>query len=199
MQLHERGRCLWAAFVTVGLITSVSLAAQTGPETFTATASVKSSSTSASAPVTIRIDRFLSDAERAKVVAVARNNDVDATQKALAAMADIGFIQVGTRRTPIKYAYARSTGGGRLVTVVTSQPILHLGGSLPNAKPKEGFNLAIALLVLDANNTGDGELAPAAKVKANEAGAVVTDDYGAEVVRLTGVSKGKAPAGTGPR
>jgi hypothetical protein len=177
-----------AAAISIG---ASALAAQ-APETFTATATVKTAAGGGgSAPVTITINRFTSDAERDKLVGPVKANDAVATRKALTAMEDIGFIQVGQRKTPIKYAYARSTGGGRMVTVVTAQPILHLGGSTPTATPKEGYDLALALLILDARNTGDGELAPAVKIKVNESGAVVTDDYGTEVVRLVGIAKAK--------
>ena len=160
-------------------------------ETFTATASVKSPKASASAPVTISVDRFVSDADRDRIMAVIKKNDGAATRAALAALPDIGYIELAQKKTPVKYAYARSTGGGRLITVVTAQPILYLGGAAPDAKPKEGFDLALALLILDGADKGDGELAPAVKVKMNDAGAIVTDEYGSEVVRLTGISKSK--------
>lgn len=193
---NEIRRNVTAVAVALGIMISVlGLAAQSGGETFTATATVKSPTASATAKVIISVDRFVTDAERDKLAVVIKGNDQTATQKALAALPDIGYIDVGTKRTPIKYAYARSTGGGRIVTVATATPILYLGGSTPEAKPKEGFNVALALLVLDGKDMGDGELAPAAKVKVNESGALVTDEYGSEVVRLTGIAKAK-PGGT---
>jgi hypothetical protein len=179
---------LSGAVAIAAMAGAVNLAAQ---ETFTATASVKSPKAAASAPVTIRVDRFVSDADRDRIMAVVKKNDVAATRSALASLPDIGYIELAQKRTPVKYAYARSTGGGRLITVITAQPILYLGGAAPDAKPKEGFDLALALLILDAADKGDGELAPAAKVKMNDAGAIVTDEYGSEVVRLVGISKSK--------
>jgi hypothetical protein len=179
----------WVGAMAVCVLAAgLSLGAQGAGATFKATASVKSPGKSASVPVTIRIDRFVSDADRDKVVASLKGAQGE-TRKTLAAMADVGYIAIGERRTPVKYAYARSTGGGRLVTVVTAQPIYYLGGAEPNAKPKEGYDLALALLVLDGQDTGDGELAPAVKLKVDAAGAIVTDDYGSEVVRLTKVAK----------
>jgi hypothetical protein len=141
--------------------------------------------------VTIHVDRLISVAERDKFLAVVKNNDQAASRAALAAMPDVGYIQLGEKRTPVKYAFSRSTGAGRLVTVVTAEPILFLGGAAPDAKPKEGFNFALALLILDGSDKGDGELAPATKVKMNEQGAIVTDEYGAEVVRLVNIAKAK--------
>jgi len=175
----------------LGVVIAVAgLAAQGAGETFTATASVSSPGKKASVPVTIHVDRFITDAERDKVVAVVKGNDNAATVKALAALPNIGYISLGEKRTPIKYAYARPSGDGRLVTVVTAQPIYFVGGSEKGAKPKEGYNLALALLVLNGQGTGDGELAPAAKVKVDN-GAVVTDEYGSEVVRLVKIAKAK--------
>jgi hypothetical protein len=171
------------------LIATASLAAaQTGNLTFKATATVNAPTKKASVPVTIHIDRFIADADRDKVVAAIKASDQPGTTKALAALPDLGYITLGEKKTPIKYAYARPTGDGRLITVVTAQPILYMGGAEPNAKPKQGYDLALALLVLDHNDAGDGELAPAVKVKLDN-GAIVTDDYGSEKVRLVKVAK----------
>jgi hypothetical protein len=168
-----------------------SLAAQgAAGETFTATASVSSPAKKASVPVTIHIDHYIADADREKVLAALKTNDNAATTKALAALPDLGYISLGEKRTPIKYAYVRPTGDGRLVTAVTAQPVFFVGGSDKNAKPKTGFDLAVALLVLNGQNTGDGELAPATKVKLDN-GAIVTDHYGSEVVRLVKIAKAK--------
>ncbi len=178
--------------MTTTLLASVllaaNLAAQPANLTFTATATVSAPGKKASVPVTIHIDRFITDADRDTVVAAVKANDQPGTTKALAALPDLGYITLGEKRTPIKYAYARSTGSGRLITVVTAQPIFFIGGSDKNAKPKQGYDLALALLVLDGNDTGDGELAPAVKVKVDN-GAIVTDDYGSEKVRLVKVAK----------
>ena len=52
------------------------------------------------------------------------------------------------------------------------------------------------------SGAGSGELAPAATVKLNDAGAIQTQDYGAEVVRLTNVQprnrRGRQPRGPVP-
>lgn len=167
------------------------LSAQTGGSTFTATATVKAPGKSASVPVTIRIDKYIADADREKVLATLKGSDQAATQRELATLPDLGYITLGEKKTPIKYAYSRPSGDGRIVTVVTAQAILYLGGSEPNAKPKQGFDLALALLVLNHEDTGDGELAPAVKVKLDKSGAIVTDQYGSEVVRLVKIAKAK--------
>jgi hypothetical protein len=172
--------------VAFGLATA---GAAPAAETFTGTASVKTTTASATRPITIHVERFLTDAERDKVASVVKTNDNAAVVKLLAGMPDVGYIELGEQKTPIKYAYARSTGAGRMVTVATAVPVLHLGGNEPSAKPKAGYDMALALLVLDANDKGTGEFAPAVKVKVNENGALVTEDYGSDVIRIADASK----------
>jgi len=60
---------------------------------------------------------------------------------------------------------------------------------MPDAKPKAGFDVAFLLLVLDAGGKGTGEIAPAAKLKVREDGALVTEDYGAQTIWLKDVAR----------
>jgi len=94
---------------------------------------------------------------------------------------------VGTATAAIKYAYARRTGGGRLITAVTDTAIVHIGAGAPDAPPKAGFDLGLVLLDLPASGSGSGELVPAAKIRVDQQGAIVTDDYSDVVVRLSDV------------
>lgn len=158
--------------------------------TFTAMASVKTPSASGSRPVTIRIDRFVPDADRDALLATVKAHKPGETLRALTSREDIGYIQVGDKRVPIKFAYARPVGDGRMITVMTAQPILFFSAD-GKTKPKEGFDLGLALLVLDARDTGEGELAPAAKVAINKDGAIVTEEYGSEMVRLEKIARVK--------
>lgn len=159
------------------------------PELFSATASIDSPSGQASVPVEIRIDSFASDSDRDALIAVVKSNDAARTLKALEARPDAGTITFASRVTPIKYAYARPTAGGRLITLVTARPVLFVGAGLPDAKPKTGHDLAIALLMLDEKDGGVGEIALAAGVKVTDAGALQTSDYGRETVRLTKITR----------
>jgi hypothetical protein len=163
--------------------------AQAAKETYLATASIKGTTGQVTAPIVIEIERLTTDAERGKAVDALKSGATAALKQLLATMPAIGYIEVATRRTPVKYAYARPIGAGRLITIVTDQPIGYLGGNAPDAKPKEGYDLAFALLTVPATGKGTGELAPAAKAKVDEAGAVVTEDYGAEVVTLRDVER----------
>jgi hypothetical protein len=160
-------------------------------ESFTATASMKTDAASATAAVKISIDRYATEKERTAVMAALKSGGTAGLREAVAKMKDAGTIEVGQRKTAIKYAYSRPTGDGRLVTVITAEPIAFLGAGLPEAKPKAGHDVAAALLVLDGSGAGHGELAPAATIKTNESGAVVVDDYGDAKVWLKDVAKAK--------
>ena len=76
---------------------------------------------------------------------------------------------------------------GRLVTIVTAEPILFIGAGLPEAPSREGFDVGVAMLELDGGKVS-GELVPAAKVGVDPNGALLIDDYGATVVWVSGAA-----------
>jgi hypothetical protein len=170
---------------------SVSMAAETAPETFLATASVRHGSTRATAPVVVEVTRYSSADQRAAVIKSLRDGGTAAVRATLAAMPDAGSIRIGERQTPIKFASERPADSGRLVTVVTSDPILFLGAGIPAAKPVTGFDVAIAMLHVKEGDESMGELAPAAKVRLDEHDALVIEDYGATVVWLEKLTRAK--------
>jgi hypothetical protein len=159
------------------------IAAQPAPETFSGTASIRKGSARVSAPFSVTITQYASTAERDAVLAAVRQGGSEAARKTLATMADAGAIELGDRRTPIKFAVQRPSGSGRLVTVLTAEPIAYVGAGLPNARPRTGFDVALAILDVQ-ESTGVGELVPAAKIGLDHGGALVTEDYGAMVVWL---------------
>ncbi len=186
-------RTIGATVLSVAmLMTPASPRGQAAAEVFTATAAVKGvGGAAASAPVTITIDRKMSQGEADSVVAAFKTGGAAALRKALAGTAPTGTVRIGAgSATPTRFTIERPTGGGRLLTILTDQPLLFLGAGLPGAKPKEGYDFAIIDIEVDAKGDGSGTLAPAAKIRMNQ-GAFVVEDYGAEVVRLTAVKKTK--------
>ena len=176
----------------VMLAASASPRAQGAPEVFTATAAVKGAGgAAATAPVTVTIDRKMAPSEADPLVAAFRTGGAAALRKALVGVKPTGTVQVGAgKATPSRLTIERATGGGRLLTIVTDEPLLFLGAGVPGSKPKEGFDFAVLDIQVDAKGAGSGTLAPAAKIKVNE-GAFVVEDYGGETVRLTAVKKTK--------
>lgn len=174
------------------ILTAVSAAYGQGAETFTATASVKTAgSAAASSPITIVVDRKMSQAEADKLAAAFKTGGSAALRKALVGVAPTGSIRLGAGKpTVTRLTIERPTDKGRLLTIVADAPILFLGAGVPGAKPKEGYDFAVLDLEVDAKGAGTGTLSPAAKVTVKQ-GVFVVDDYSGELVRLEGVTKGK--------
>jgi hypothetical protein len=183
-----------AALAAVILAASAPAAlAQLGPETYKATATLKTAAgATATAPVVISIDRWTTDDERDKAVTALKAGGTPAVQNLLASFADAGALTVGKIKTPLRFARALPVAGGKVVTAVTAQPVFFVGAGLTDAKPTEkaGYNVAVVIFQVDAEGNGEaGDLAPAAKVKLDDKSGFVVEDYGAEAVRLTGITK----------
>lgn len=178
--------------LTVVMVAASRAQAQTGAETFRATAAVKTAgSAAASAPVTITVDRKMSQKETDTLVAAFKTGGVAGLRKALVGVPPTGSVRLGSGSpTPTRVTIERTTDKGRLLTIVADQPILFLGAGVAGAKTKEGYDFAIVDIEVDAQGNGSGTLAPAAKVTLKE-GVFVVDDYASELVRLTGVSRVK--------
>ena len=177
----------WTVLTLLGCAT---VAAAQG-ETLSAVASIKTAGgVSSTAPVTVVVSKLATDAERDALIAEVKKGGTAAAHAWLSKRPDAGSIQVGARKTSIKYAYARSMGDGRLLTVATAEPIAFVGAGLPGAKPTTGFLLGVALLTVPGSGEGTGELSPAAKIRVDQQGAIVTEDFNpAELVQLTKISK----------
>jgi len=172
-------------------LTLLAAGAADAQETWTARAEMRTPDAKLrTAPVTISLDRMLTTAERDTLLAAFKSGDAAALKKALAAQPTLGTVEGGNKvKVPVKFAFPRSTGGGKVVTIVCNEPIVYIGGDIPNAKPKAGYDFGYVLLVLDADGKGTGEVAPAAKLKIRDDGALVTEDYGADTVWLKDVAR----------
>ena len=181
-----------AALSGAFLLASIPLNGQGTVEVFTATAAVKTAAgASATAPVTITIDRKMSQAEADKLGAAFKAGGAAALRKALVGVPPTGTVRLGSGNpTPTRVTIERPTGDGRLLTIVTDQALFFVGAGAPGAKPQAGFDFAVVDLEVNAKGSGTGNLAPAAKLKMN-GDAFVVEDYGAEAVRLTAVTKAK--------
>ncbi len=175
---------------TAVLTTTVVARGQGAPEVFTATAVVKGAgNASATAPVTVRVNRIMSQSEAEPFVRAFKAGGAAALRKQLAGIPPVGTVRIGGgAETPTRLAIARSVGDGRLVTIVADQPLVFVGAGVPGAKSKEGYDFAVIDLQIDAKGSGSGTVAPAAKIKLNQ-DAFVVEDYSGEVIRLTGVKK----------
>ena len=178
--------------IVVAITAAASAAYSAAGETFTATASVKGAGgAAATAPITVTVDRTTPQKEADTLVAAFKSGGAAGLRKALAGVKPTGSITLaGSKPTPARIAIERSTDKGRLITVVTDTPILHLGAGLPGAKPKEGYDFAVLDLEVATGGRGSGSLTPAAKLGL-KGGAFVVDGYSSEPMRLTAVTAKK--------
>jgi hypothetical protein len=186
-------RMMGAAVIAATVLTMTSApSAQGAGEAFTATAAVKAASgATASAPVTITLDRAMPQTEADTLTAAFKTGGAAAFRKALSGVPPTGRVQIGSGpATPTRLTIERATSDGRLLMIVTDRPLAFLGAGMPGAKAKEGYDFAVIEMVIDAKGTGTGTIAPAAKLKMN-GGALVVEDYATEVVQLTAVKKTK--------
>jgi hypothetical protein len=178
--------------VLAGVACIVTLAAaDVFAETFTATATVKTAgAASATAPVTITVDRIMTQQEADGLLAAFKSGGAAGLHKALKGVKPTGSIALGGGKpTPTRLAVERQTDKGRLITMVTDTPILHLGKGLPDAKPTQGYDFAVLDLEI-ASGGGTGTLTLAAKVTV-KGGAFVVEGYSTEPLGLTAVKATK--------
>ena len=173
------------------LMTGASAQTKTA-EVFTATATVKTADgKSGSAPITITVDRTMPESEANALAEAFKTGGAAALRKALVGVAPTGTVQVRDGKpTPSRFTLERAVGGGRLLTILTDQPLVFIGANEAGAKPKAGYDFAVIDIQVDAAGAGSGTVAPAAKIKLNGS-AFVVEDYSGEVVRLNGVKKTK--------
>jgi hypothetical protein len=103
-------------------------------------------------------------------------------------MKPLGTITVGATKFDAKYAYAMPSSRGRLITVVTASPMFFVGAGMPDAKPKTGYDFGV-LTIEVGDSGGNGTLTPAASLKLSDSGALIVQDYSAELMTLADVKK----------
>jgi hypothetical protein len=164
-----------------------------GAETFTATAAVKTAAgATGTAPVTIVVERKMSQAEADKFTAAFKTGGAAALRKALVGVPPTGSVKIGAgAAVPTRLTLERRTDVGRLLTIVTDTPLAFVGAGAPGAKSPEGHDFGIIDLEIRDKGASTGVIAPAAKVSVNNQGAFVVSDYSGEYIRLTEITKGK--------
>jgi hypothetical protein len=178
------------ALALASTVLVAALSAQARPETYTATASVKTAGgASLSAPVTIDVTGWTSDADRKRLAGVLKSGGDEALQKQLAAMKTLGRITLGKTEFDAKYAYAMTSSEGRIITVVTTTPMFFIGAGAPNAKPRGGHDFGVVTIEVNDAGSGRGTLTPAASLKMSDSDAFVVQDYSVELVTLPDVRK----------
>jgi hypothetical protein len=163
-----------------------------GAENYGARAEAKASNGKrVAAPVTISIDRLLTDDEKTALTAAFKSGDPEVLKKALASQPSLGYVDRGRVKISIKFVSSRPYGKGKTMTLACDEQMTYVGGDIPDVEKRPGFDLTYILLTVDAEGKGTGEIVPAAKVRLRDDGSLVVTEYGAEVIDLEDVAREK--------
>jgi hypothetical protein len=137
------------------------------------------------ATLIVTLDRTMPEEERLALVEQVKSNP-DSAQSVLAGKPQLGTIEAGDRRVPIRYATVYSLDDGQNLLVISDEPMGFIGGS---KKSKQGFDLTYAMISVKASGEGKGEIGPAAKIKWMESGAPAPVRYDNQIVWIENVTK----------
>ena len=162
----------------------------TAPETFVAKAEARAGANAvANAPLTIQVDKYTKDPDRTVMEEALRVGGYPGFLTALRKAPEVGYVQVGDRKFAIRWAKQVPEGEGRTISIVTDAPIFFLGGGRVDAKPREGYELAVLQLKMDASGVGEGTMAAAARVKPGGPTGVTIDQYADQPIKLVSVRR----------
>jgi hypothetical protein len=156
---------------------------------FKATARMSGEGTAGEAYVTITIDRYTPQRDIDAMEQALKTGGSAAFVTALKKAPVAGSFKMGTQTTPIRWARQKEAPPGRVITIVTDAPVHFVGGAVPGAKPRAGFDVAVMQLTLDPAGVGRGTLAAAARVKPGGPSGVEVEDYASEPVKLAPVTR----------
>jgi hypothetical protein len=176
-----------AAAVVVALVSS-GLAAQThgAPEEFTAVAVAANNLVTGAGTVLISVDRWSTEAERARLVGTLREKGPSALLDALQDTRPVGRI-----RTPdslgydLRYAQqTRGEDGGRRIVIATDRPI---GFWEAWDRPRSlDYPFTVIQMHIDRNGRGTGTMSIATKIRAYDS-VIELEDFATSPVMLTDI------------
>src|SRR5262245_28606473 len=123
-------RRLYMLSIGIALMTSAVLAQKDikPPETFTASAQVVGKDAGASAQVTIQINQYTSDKDRATIQEALRIGGYQGFLPALRSAPEVGYVEMNGRKVAVRWARQTPTDKGRTISVVTEAPMAFVGG-----------------------------------------------------------------------
>ena len=162
----------------------------TAPESFGANAQATNMGAGAAAALVFQVDAYTADVDRERLLAALAAGGPTAFVDALKKEKAVGYLQIGDRKIPIRYARALPTAnGGRHIVLVTDAPVFFLGAGAVEAKPTAGFDVAVVEFDVDTVGLGSGRMAAAARVKPGGAAGVQIDDYAQDPIKLVTVTR----------
>lgn len=159
------------------------------PETFAATAQVKSAAGTITAPIQIQIQRYTPDFDRTAVESALKGGGYPAFLTALQKAPQVGSVAAGDQTFAIRWAREVKTDKGRTIAIVTDTPMFFVGGGRKDPKPREGYRVGVIQLLVDDAGAGSGTMAAAARVKPGGESGVQIDDYAEAPITLAKVTR----------
>jgi hypothetical protein len=162
----------------------------TAPESFTANANVASGTGAAAAIITIQIDRYSPEADRNAVAQALKDGGYPAFLTALRKAPAVGTLTMAGQTFDIRWAREQPATNGRTIVLITDKPVYFVGGGSVNAKPREGYDVALVEFSMDDAGLGfKGTMAAAARVKPGGDAGVQIDDYAEKPIELRTISR----------
>jgi len=159
------------------------------PELFRATAKVSTATAGGDANLSIEVDRYTADGDLQTMEKALQAGGSAAFVEALRKAPVAGRLKVQDRTFTIRWARERPVTNGRVISLVVDSPVYFVGGGVPGAKSRAGYDVAVVLLEMDSSGVGRGTIAPAARVKPGGQAGVEVEDYATEPVKLVSVFK----------
>lgn len=159
------------------------------PEVFNARATVGSAEGRGDAYVKISVDRYSTEKDVQAMETALKDGGSEGFVAALKKAPVVGRLEIGDKIFTIRWARERKTATGRVISFVTDTPVYFIGGGLPGARSREGFDVAVVQLVMDSSGVGEGKVAAAARVKPGGETGVEIEAYDAEPVTLRSVMR----------
>jgi hypothetical protein len=163
----------------------------TAPESFRAQLNVTGGGGGAGAAyIDIKIDRYTPDADREAMATALKTGGYPALLEAVRKAPAVGTLTAGKDSFVIRWAREQRTGANkRTISVVTEKPVYFVGGGNVNAKPREGYELAVAQFDMDDSGLGKGTMAAAAKIKPGGPNGFIIDDYAEKPITLVSITR----------
>ena len=142
-------------------------------------------------PIVVQVDRFTPAHARTDITDALKYQGYSGFVNALRQAPIAGSLTIGDQKWTIRWArqLPNANGSGRIISIVTDKPVAFIGAARTDAKPKAGYEVAVAQFTLDSSGHGTGTMAAAARVKPGGETGVRIDDYAEAPVKLTAVAR----------
>jgi hypothetical protein len=136
-------------------------------------------------PIVVHIDRYTPAHARTTMTDALKYAGYPGFLNALREAPVAGSLTIGDQQWTIRWARQLPNESGRVISIVTDKPVAFVGGGKTDAKPRAGYEVAVAQFTIDRSGKGTGTMAAAARVKPGGETGVRIDDYAEKPVALT--------------